>query len=100
MTDTTETTLHLSSHGFPDHATPKDYDHWIGYVIQKIEDKAGYPVDAIRAEPWGQGEVAARMEGSTHGREILEALNLLWEEFRGDWLPVPSAAPVAEEDVP
>jgi hypothetical protein len=84
-------TLRLSSRSFPAHAKPRDYDHWIGYVIQTIEAKSGFAVDEIEAAPWGaEAETFASMDASDHSREILEAVQALWDAFKKEHMTAPT----------
>jgi predicted transcriptional regulator YdeE len=76
-------TLHLTSYNLGPNATEDDYDHWIGYVCQKINEVAGGGVvDEVEASRWGEaGE--DRVTGATDEQkvDIKEALETLWQSF-------------------
>jgi hypothetical protein len=62
------------------HANVGDYDHWIGFVCQKIDRAAGFEVE-VRARPWGDGGPVKLMADDARRDRIYEAVLTLRDAF-------------------
>lgn len=82
------------------HAKVGDYDHWIGFVCQKIDRAAGFEVD-VKARPWGDGGPTKVLADDARGDRIYEAILTLRDEFLAveAMLSVKVAGPTSEAEV-
>jgi hypothetical protein len=62
------------------HAKESDYDHWIGFVCQKIDLAAGYEVD-VKARGWGDRGPTRIMADDARRDRIYEAVLTLRDAF-------------------
>ena len=63
------------------HGKVGDYDHWIGFVCQKIDAACGFEVD-VKARPWGSPGPIEGLADDARGDRIRDAILDLGEAFR------------------
>jgi len=103
MTTVTITPARLRAQGHL--GRPTDYDHWIGYVVQNLEEAVGFEVD-VKALPFG---IEAPDEGfdaedkrfpDVATRIVRDALALLWRRFVEENPPDELSAETQSESEP
>lgn len=62
------------------HAKEADYDHWIGFVCQKIDRACGFEVD-VKARPWGDIGPVRVLADDARADRVYEAILTLRDEF-------------------
>lgn len=78
------------------HAKVSDYDHWIGFVCQKIDRACGFEVD-VKARAWGDGGPTRFLGNDAQYDRMLEAVLALGEEFRALDAPTDPAPAMGED---
>ena len=69
------------------HASDKDYDHWIGYVCQHIDQAATFEVD-VKAAPWGSEDTTTMSWPEGPVTDVLGVVDRLAERFLAEHCPL------------
>lgn len=84
-------TVKLTAYNMGPEATEADFDNWVEFVNERIDEKCGFSVE-VDAYPFARGQASDDISVGPRGGDecrgtIVEALSTLWDDWCSEGAP-------------